>query len=150
MIMILFKEGSDDFWKCLKYDTTDALTNPTYFVNAADKYKMIQQNTEYTKIKRLRYSDDIATTVHSEIRIFDDFWEATNVRLFDVGIGFEIISHTVYSRLNVFRNEILRLFNRRVVDGNIAELSVIGLMGKSGSFNNGFQGYKFTIMGTST
>lgn len=158
MIQILFTEGSDDFWKALKYSTTDALTNPAYFVNNADKYKMIKQNTMDTKIKRLRFSDDIATDVHSEIRIFDDWWEEIEPLIFEVGIGFEIISHnsiitldgTGYSRLNLFRNEILRLFNGRVVDNNIGEISVLGQMGKSGSFNNGFQGYKFTLVGTST
>ena len=158
MIQILFTEASDDFWKCLKYDSTDALINPTYFVNNVDKYKLIKQNTADTRIKRLRFSDDITTDARSEIRIFENGWEESEPRLFDVEIGFEIISHndiitldgTGYSRLNIFRNEILELFNHRIVDGNIGELSVLGLSGRSGSFNNKFQGYKFSIMGTST
>lgn len=158
LINILFTEGSDDFWKCLLFDSTDALTNPSYTVTAQDKADALKQNTEKTRIKRLRFSDDIMTDAGSEIRIFDDWWEEIQPRIFEVGIGFEIISNnkiitldgTGYSRLNVFRNEILRLFRGRIVDGNIGELSVLGQMGKSGSFNNGFQGYKFTIVGTST
>jgi len=158
MIQILFEEGSDEFWKCLKYNSTDALTNPSYFVTAVEKYKMIKQNTADTRIKRLRFSNDITPDAHSEIRIFDDWWEESEPRLFDVGFGFEIISHTAiitldgtgYSRLNVFRNEILKLFNGRIVDGNIGELTVLGHMGKHGLFNDNFQGYKFTIAGSST
>lgn len=158
MIQILFEEGSDEFWKCLKYNSNDALTNPSYFVTAVEKYKMIKQNTADTRIKRLRFCNDISVEAHSEIRIFDDWWEESQPRIFDIGYGIEVISHnaiitldgTGYSRLNVFRNELLRLFNGRVVEGNTDELSVLGHMGKHGMFNDNFQGYKFTIAGTST
>ena len=158
MITILFKEGSDEFWKCLKYDSTDALTNSTYTISNADKARLIKQNTMDTRIKRLRFSDDISVEAHSEIRIFENGWEEISPRIFDVEIGFEIISHndiitldgTGYSRLNVFRNEILKLFRGRIVDGNIGELSTLGLSGRSGAFNNKFQGYKFSMMGGST
>ena len=165
IITILFKEGSDDFWKCLKYASTDALTNPSYTINVVDKYNMIKQNADLTRIKRLKFNNDITGEAHSEIRIFEFKWVESEPRLIDLEIGFEVISHndiiildgTGYSRLNVFRNEILRLLRNRVIEndqgkpnGNIGELSALGAVGGIVSYNNGFQGYQFSLMGTST
>ena len=158
MVKILIDEGSDEFWKCLKYDTTDALINPSYFVTIEDKRKMVKQNTDDTKIKRLRFNGDISTDVRSEIRIFEESWREVSPRIYEILFGIDIISHnkiivldgTGQSRLNVFRNEILRLFRGRIVDGNIGELSTLGQVGNSVYTNTSFQGYHFTLEGTFT
>ena len=160
---VLVKEASDDFWKILKYGSTDALTNPSYTISVADKYAMIKQGNKdaqgniITKIRRLKFNDDISTVAHSEIRIFDGAWRVPTFGSYEMTYGIEIISHNDIiclqggkTTLNVLRNEIYRLFNGRYIDKNVGRLHNEGTTGTITVFNSSFQGYQMSLRGASS
>lgn len=163
MMDIIFLEASDDFWKILKYDSTDATSNETYFITEDDKKAMIKQNNLdsngklLTKIKRLKFNNDIATDAHTEIRIFDGAWFVPSFGSYDMTYGIEIISHNQIicledgrTTLNVLRNEIYNLFNGRIVDKNVGRLTNAGTSGSIIVFNSNFQGYQLSLKGASS
>lgn len=162
-MMILLKDASTDFWKILKYGSTDALTNPAYTISTADKYAMIKQNNKdgngdlLTRIRRLKFNDDISTVAHSEIRIFDGAWRVPTFGSYEMTYGIEIISHNDIiclqggkTTLNVLRNEIYRLFNGRYIDKNVGRLHNEGTSGTITIFNSSFQGYQLSLRGASS
>ena len=162
-MMVLVKEASTDFWKILKYGTTDALTNPTYTISTADKYAMIKQGVvdgegnSVTKIRRLKFNNDISTVAHTEIRIFDGAWRVPSLGNYEMTYGIEIISHNDIiclqggkTTLNVIRNEIYRLFNGRYIDKNVGRLTNVGTTGTITVFNSSFQGYQMSLRGASS
>jgi len=157
MMDVLFLEASNDFWKILKYGSTDALTNETYTITVEDKKAMIKQNTEATRIRRLKFNDDIATDAHTEIRIFDGAWFVPSFGNYDITYGIEIISHNQIicledgkTTLNVLRNEIYNLFNGRIVNKNVGRLTNAGTSGSIIVFNSNFQGYQLSLKGASS
>lgn len=158
MLSILVKEASDDFWKILKYGESDALSNPAYFVTEAEKADMIKQNNvvdgkTLTKIKVLKFNNDIETEAHSEIRIFDGSWQVPVIGNYEIAIGIEIISHNssiildkVGKRtINVLRHEIYKIFNNATVDKNIGRLTNTGTRGNVVLFNDDYQGYQMVL-----
>lgn len=162
MIMILLEEASDDFWKILKYGSTDATTNPLHTISDSDKLAMIkQENVDgngklLTRIRRLKFNDDITTEAHTEIRIFDGSWIVPTLVDYDIIYGIEIISANSIiclkdgrTTLNILRNEIYRIFNGRTVDKNIGRLSNVGVGGSIAVFNKMYQGYQFGLRGSS-
>lgn len=157
MMDVIFLEASDDFWKILKYGSTDATTNLTYTVTADEKKAMIKQNTDATRIRRLKFNNDIATDAHTEIRIFDGAWFVPSFGNYDMTYGIEIISHNQIiclddgrTTLNVLRNEIYNLFNGRIVDKNVGRLTNAGTSGSITVFNSNFQGYQLSLKGASS
>lgn len=162
MTLLLVERASDDFWKILKYGARDALSNPSYSVSLDDKYNMVRQynydgdSKEITRVKRLKFNDDIQNFAHSEIRIFDGLWNITSQYNYSIGIGFEVISHNEIvvldngkTTLNVLRHEIYKLFNEARVGKNISRFTNIGTRGTIVPFNSNFQGYQFTMLGLS-
>ena len=109
-----------------------------------------------TKIKRLKFNDDISTVAHTEIRIFDGAWRIPTFGNYELTYGVEIISHNDIiclqggkTTLNVLRNEIYRLFNGRYVDKNVGRLTNEGTSGTITIFNSNFQGYQMSLRGAS-
>lgn len=163
ILLILVQEASDDFWKILKYGSSDALSNPLHTISQQEKYDMIKQNNfdedknELTRIKLLRFNNDISTTAHSEIRIFDASWSVETLGNYDLSIGIEVISHNsciildgVGKRsINVLRHEIYKIFNNARIDKNIGKLSNVGISGFVKLFNDDYQGYQFGLVSLS-
>lgn len=162
MLLILVQEASDDFWKILKYGSSDALTNPLYTIDLADKYNMIQQNNivdgkDLTKVKVLKFNNDIVSDAHSEIRIFDATWSVPTSNNYQIAIGVEVISHnsiiildSVGKRtINVLRNEIYRIFNGAQIDKNMGTMTNVGTRGSVTTFNDSYQGYQFSLVSLS-
>lgn len=162
MLLILVQEASDDFWKILKYGKSDALSNPNYTISEQDKYDMIRQNhivdgKELTRIRVLKFNNNIATEAHSEIRIFDGSWNVATQNNYSVAIGIEIISHNdiivldnVGKRtINVLRHEIYKIFNNAHVDKSIGKMSNVGIRGAVALFNDDYQGYQFALIANS-
>lgn len=162
MSLVLIEYASDDFWKILKYGSRDALSNPSYTITLEDKYNMVKQynydseNKELTRIKRLKFNQDIQNYAHSEIRIFDGVWNIPSQNNYSIGIGFEIVSHNDIiildngkSTINVLRHEIYKIFNGARVGKNISRFTNVGTRGSIVSFNDNFQGYQFTMLGIS-
>ena len=149
MLLILVEEASDDFWKVLKYGASDALTNPSYTIDLSDKYDMVKQNNynsdgdELTRIKVMKFNDDISSKAHSEIRIFDGAWNVPDISLFVSALGIEVMSHNKVivlenvgkTTLNLLRHEMYRIFNNAYVHKNVGKLTSNGTRGNIGLFN---------------
>lgn len=163
MLKILINEASDDFWKILKYGATDALINNTYTISEQDKYDMIKQNNVdeegniITRIKVLKFNNDIQTEAHSEIRIFDGSWSIGGLNEYNVAIGIEIVSHNNIialdkvgkTTLNVLRHEIYRIFNNARIHKSIGKMTNEGTRGNVTVFNENYQGYQLSLLSRS-
>jgi len=162
MLLILIEEATDDFWKILKYPKSDALSNPSYTVSTQDKYDLVKQNNvidgnEITRIKVMKFNDDISATAHSEIRIFNASWDIRSTNDYVVGIGVEIICNNSLvildvvgkTSLNVLRHEIYRIFNNSYVYKNIGKMTNVGTRGSITLFNKDYQGYQLTLVSMS-
>ncbi len=152
IVMRLIEEAPDDFWKVLKYATKDATTNPAYTVSEDDKYNMVAQNTDGTRILLQRYNDDITTQSHNELRIFESKWDILKSGQYDLHIGFECISHNSIAVLNdnrkpinIIRNTIYKLFNGRTLHKSSGMVTNEFCQGYSMLFNSGYQGYYFAL-----
>ena len=163
MFTILVEYASDDFWKILKYGEKDALTKVGNTISQEDKGNMVKQNNydedsnELTRIKMIKFNDNISTIAHSEIRIFNGSWNVPSTNNYVLGIGIEIISHNDIivldgvgkTTLNMLRHEILKIFNNAYVNNNVGKMSANNTRGAIALFNSNFQGYQFTLISSS-
>lgn len=163
MLLILREYGSDDFWKLLKYNKKDALTNPTYFVSDEEKYEMTKQDNvdgegnEITRIKVVKFNEDISVEAHNEIRIFDASWTIPDTNQYNTAIGLEVISHNSLivltngkRSINVLRHELYKIFNNAYVHKSVGKMTNVGIRGNITLFNKDYQGYSFGLISRSS
>lgn len=156
MLTILVEQASDDFWKILKYGSSDALSNTDYSISEQDKYDMVKQNADTTRIKIMKFNDDISVEAHSEIRIFNSAWSINNTNEYILAIGVEIISNNNIiildvgkTTINVLLHEMNKIFNNAYIYKGIGKMSNTKTRGVINIFNSNYQGYQFTFNITS-
>jgi hypothetical protein len=157
MLKIFVEEATDEFWKVLKYGATDATVNTSYTISELDKWSMVEQNTDNTRILLRKYNNDISTDAHTEIRVFNAMWDFVEVGNAELRIGFEIISENKIinlidgrTTLNYLRHEIYRILNNRSVLKGIGRISSVGSRGMIVTFSDLYQGYAFDLRVAST
>ena len=157
MLTVLVEEASDDFWKILKYGKVDATTNPAHTISENEKWAMIKQNTDATRILLRKYNNDIIVDAHTEVRIFNAMWNVPEVGNFNLSVGFEVISENKIinledgrTTLNYIRHEIYRIFNNRSILKGVGRISTVGSRGMIATFNDLYQGYAFDMQVAST
>lgn len=141
---------SDDLWKCLKYNTSDALDNS---ITDSDKIELVSQfDLENRRLILGSYNDDIIDDERTELRIFMHETIARARYDYSVIYGFELITHNSLrtlekskQRLNVMLAEILRVLNLEYIEKSVGRLSIDGHRVSRVHFNKSFEGYFFTM-----
>jgi len=152
MLETLVYQASDNFWKILKYGTTDATTDVSKTITTQDKLDIIKRGHSSRRIKTLKFNNDISETAHTEVRFFNGAWQTPTLGNYNVIIGIEIISHNDIieldngdTTLNYLRHEIYRVFNNAYVFRGVGKFTSEGISGALVIFNNLYQGYQFGL-----
>ena len=152
IVLRFVEEASDDFWKVLKYGNRDATTNTSYTITTDDKYNMVAQYLPTTRIKRYSFNDDITEETRTELRIYEAKWQGITSGVYDIELGFEILSHNDIIALNdgrltinIIRSEIYRLLAGRSIESNFGRMDANNQTGWTTRFNKQYQGYTLTI-----
>ena len=141
---------SDNLWRCLKYNTSDALTQS---ITVEDKIALIkQEDLENRRVILGSYNDDIVEDERTELRIFVHGINARARYDFDIIYGFEIIVHNNLralngskQRLNIMLHEIVKILNLEPIDNSIGKLLIEGHSVERVHFNKSFEGFFFTM-----
>ena len=150
MVDVIVTHGSNNFWKLLKYPTSNAPFEQD--VTIEQRLELIDQGS----IRRMAYNNDISTSAHNELRIFPYRWEGEKRDNYNVTIGFDVICHNSIIELKngktasmTMVHEMLDLFNDALVNKNIGTFTISGLNGGITYYNSEYQGYRFYIRGNS-
>jgi len=141
---------SDDLWRCLKYNDSEALGKA---ITEEDKYKLIDMKDEKNRRILLRpFNFDIVTEERSELRIYMSSFYGAGVNDYPLRYTFEIIIHNDLWILDngkqrpiVMMQEILRVLNYKPIEGSASKLNTDNQFGNIVRFNDRFQGYTFTL-----
>lgn len=142
---------NNDLMKCLKFNSTDALSQP---ITEDQKYELINQDGDITntRIFSQPFNNKVISDVRSELRIYYGLLKPENTILTNVYIGFDVVVHNALWRLDgdlqrptkIIKELLLSLNNQQI--GGIGKLyfyndSSITLR----YFNDNFTGYSFTM-----
>lgn len=148
-MITLLVQYSDDLWKCLKYNTPDALSQP---ITTQDKLDLIDENGNAHRFQRKRFNNDIVDETICEVRLTMGNWRGVSKSTHDKNFLFEIICHNDIVTLDDGRNrvltiqsEILKVLDNCRFDGIVGRLTSERTNGVSTSYNPKFQGIYFTL-----
>lgn len=121
----LIEQGSEDFWKCIKYDDYDCLSKPNLTMSEKrnliyTKGKDINEYNIYLNSPLISVEEETAKTILKSyvLRI-----RPADQMNFVVSVSFEIITHThlaniekgvdMVSRVDFINSELIRMLNQR-------------------------------------
>ena len=121
----LIEQGSEDFWKCIKYDDYDCLSKPNLTMSEKrnliyTKGKDINEYNIYLNSPLISVEEETAKTILKSyvLRI-----RPADQMNFVVSVSFEIITHThlaniekgvdMVSRIDFIASELIRMLNQR-------------------------------------
>lgn len=141
---------SDNLWKCLKYNTSDALTQS---ITVEDKIALInQEDLDNRRVILGSYMDDIVDDERTELRLFTHGINARAKYDYEIIYGFEIIVHKNLralsgskQRLNVMLHEIVKILDLEPIDNSVGKLGIAGHNVDRVHFNSSFEGFFFTM-----
>ncbi len=144
---------SDDLWKCMKYGTSDALSQT---ITQEDKLALISQDKKDFNDRRVimkAFNNDIVDDGRVEIRLYMNQFSQFQVANKSIQFGFQIIVYKdlwvldkTKNRANVMLHEMFKILEQVRIDNLNGRFNFDGQVGRYVQFNNDYEGYEWTMV----